>query len=147
MAKIPLLSTRPILFWRCFMKHTTPFFYSSFACTASNCSDSCCIGWEIDIDQKTASYYHTFSQKEDFPFGKRLKEEISYEDIPHFILTPNERCPFLNHQNISILEKNICVKSAPSIPDFTNGLATIRKVVSVFAVKRQHAFFFLLLNP
>ena len=100
MAKIPLLSTRPILFWRCFMKHTTPFFYSSFVSTASNCSDSCCIGWEIDIDQKTASYYHTLSQKEDFPFGKRLKEEISYEDIPHFILTPNERCPFLNHQNL-----------------------------------------------
>ena len=66
------------------MKHTTPFFYSSFACTASNCSDSCCIGWEIDIDQKTASYYHILSQKEDFPFGKRLKEEISYEDISSF---------------------------------------------------------------
>ena len=95
------------------MKHTTPFFYSSFACTASNCSDSCCIGWEIDIDQKTASYYHTLSKKEDFPFGKRLKEEISYEDIPHFILTPNERCPFLNHQNlcdiyIHLGEEHLC---------------------------------------
>lgn len=95
------------------MKHTTPFFYSSFACTASNCSDSCCIGWEIDIDQKTASYYHTLSKKEDFPFGKRLKEEISYQDIPHFILTPNERCPFLNHQNlcdiyIHLGEEHLC---------------------------------------
>ena len=51
--------------------------------------------------------------KEDFSFGKRLKEEISYQDIPHFILTPNERCPFLNHQNlcdiyIHLGEKHLC---------------------------------------
>ena len=29
---------------------TKPDFYDSFKCRAGECTDSCCIGWEIDID-------------------------------------------------------------------------------------------------
>ena len=31
----------------------TPDFYRDFHCIADRCSDSCCIGWEIDIDPDT----------------------------------------------------------------------------------------------
>lgn len=65
------------------MKHTTPFF-TLLSPARIQLFGQLLHRLEIDIDQKTASYYHTLSQKEDFPFGKRLKEEISYQDIPHF---------------------------------------------------------------
>ena len=41
------------------MKQLIPHFYPNFACIASRCSDSCCIGWEIDIDPDTADYYRS----------------------------------------------------------------------------------------
>lgn len=35
------------------MKCTYPKYYKDFKCTAESCSDNCCIGWEIDIDEKS----------------------------------------------------------------------------------------------
>ena len=79
------------------MKQTIPAFYPQFQCTASRCSDNCCIGWEIDIDPQTLSYYHSVRS----PFGERLKANISMEEEPpHFLLSHAERCPFLNEQNL-----------------------------------------------
>ncbi len=84
----------------------TPSYYSSFSCSADRCSDNCCIGWEIDIDEKTAEFYR--GVKGDF--GRRLRENISSENS--FILK-NERCPFLNDKNlcdiiISCGENHLC---------------------------------------
>lgn len=36
---------------------TKPDFYDSFKCRAGECTDSCCIGWEIDIDDETMRKY------------------------------------------------------------------------------------------
>ena len=35
----------------------TPDYYDDFKCKASACTDNCCIGWEIDIDEDTFGYY------------------------------------------------------------------------------------------
>lgn len=78
------------------MKQTIPAFYSQFHCTASRCSDNCCIGWEIDIDPQTLSDYRSLPS----PLGERFRQNISLEGSPHFLLTPSERCPFLNEQNL-----------------------------------------------
>lgn len=71
----------------------TPSYYNKFRCSAEKCSDNCCIGWEIEIDSDTAAYYKSLSG----PFGDRLRESIS--DDNSFILK-NERCPFLNKNNL-----------------------------------------------
>lgn len=75
------------------MKIIVPKYYADFACIASQCRHSCCIGWEIDIDSKTAKYY----KKIKGDFGKRLKKSIKNNS---FILDANERCPFLNKENL-----------------------------------------------
>ncbi len=74
----------------------TPFYYNNFRCIADKCKDNCCIGWEIDIDEKTADRYKAITGN----FGKRLKDNINYGDQPSFILGENERCPFLNNCNL-----------------------------------------------
>lgn len=72
-----------------------PCYYDSFRCTADKCNDNCCIGWEICIDSETAAFYKTV----DGNLGRRLKESITADDEPSFILK-NERCPFLNENNL-----------------------------------------------
>ena len=33
------------------MKVLKPDYYDKFQCIANECTDSCCIGWDIDIDK------------------------------------------------------------------------------------------------
>lgn len=73
-----------------------PDYYKDFKCINSACRHNCCIGWEIDIDEDTAEKYKAVGGA----LGKRLKKNISYDGMPHFILDKNERCPFLNTQNL-----------------------------------------------
>ena len=80
------------------MKFVKPNFYDRFRCTASACSDTCCAGWEIDIDPDTKAYYETLEGE----FGERLREQI--EELPEGMaccrLTEDERCPFLTDDNL-----------------------------------------------
>ena len=74
-----------------------PSYYDAFKCIAGRCKHNCCIGWEIDVDTDTMMQY--MAQTGDF--GEKLRESISLEgDCPHFILGENERCPFLNGDNL-----------------------------------------------
>lgn len=73
-----------------------PLYYKNFKCTASECSDNCCIGWEIDIDDSTASFYDSVQGD----FGERLRKNIAKGECDSFILGENERCPFLNEKNL-----------------------------------------------
>ena len=72
-----------------------PCYYDDFLCKADECSDNCCIGWEICIDEKTAEKY----KSEKGEFGKHLCESISFSHEPSFILN-GERCPLLNENNL-----------------------------------------------
>ncbi|MBQ4556932.1 MAG: flagellin lysine-N-methylase [Clostridia bacterium] len=91
------------------MQHIFPDYYKDFKCIASRCKYNCCIGWEIDIDDDTAAFYKTVGGD----IGKRLCENIANEGTEHFILGENERCPFLNKNNlcdiiIELGEEHIC---------------------------------------
>ncbi len=100
-----------------------PDYYNEFRCIADKCKHNCCIGWEIDIDDNTAEIYKNYSSY----FGDRLKENIDFsEDIPHFILAQDERCPFLNNKNLCDIiiesgEQSLCTICAEH-PRFHNEL-------------------------
>ncbi len=81
----------------------TPNYYNKFKCIADRCKHSCCIGWEIDIDDVALKKYN--SLKSDF--ASRLKAHIDLKDSPHFRLDANERCPFLNNQGLCDIITNI----------------------------------------
>ena len=48
-----------------------PSYYKTFQCIADKCEHSCCIGWEIDIDEDSYDYYMGIEGA----FGERLKEQ------------------------------------------------------------------------
>ena len=73
-----------------------PDYYPAFRCIAGACRHSCCIGWEIDIDEESLARYQTMPG----PLGERLRGHISADNPPHFVLGEGERCPFLNERNL-----------------------------------------------
>ena len=77
-----------------------PDFYDKFKCTASKCSDTCCVGWEIDVDEASQEAY----RKVTGAFGDKLRANI--ED-GHFKLLPHDRCPFLDKNNLCEIYKHL----------------------------------------
>ena len=70
-----------------------PDFYDSFRCIADQCTDTCCVGWEIDIDEKSLKRYTTLKSD----FGNIIRQNI--ED-GHFKLIEGDRCPFLRQDGL-----------------------------------------------
>ena len=105
-----------------------PFYYGGFKCIGGGCKHNCCIGWEIDIDPLTFEKYQGISGD----FGNRLKENVSTKDTPHFILQKEERCPFLNKDNLCdiILEKgeDFLCRICSDHPRFRNFFANCTEV-------------------
>ncbi len=68
-----------------------PDYYNKFKCIGDKCKNNCCIGWEIDIDKKTLEFYKTKAD---------ITKNIEFSPTPHFKLGSDERCPFLNKDNL-----------------------------------------------
>ena len=75
-----------------------PEYYDEFSCIASRCKDSCCAGWEIDIDDETYEYYRSVEG----PFGDRLRESmfVAEDGGYRFKLKGPKRCAMLNDNNL-----------------------------------------------
>jgi len=78
------------------MKTYAPAYYHNFKCIGGECTDNCCIGWEIDIDDETLELY----EKMDGEIGERIRKSIKYGPYTHFKLCAGERCPHLNKDNL-----------------------------------------------
>ena len=72
-----------------------PAYFDTFQCIAKDCKDSCCIGWEIEIDQDKVTYYKEVKG----PFGERLRANMKQDGENSFVLQEG-RCPFLNASNL-----------------------------------------------
>ncbi len=105
----------------------TPHYYSEFRCIADKCKDNCCIGWEIDIDDETAEKYKSITGE----FGKQLNDNIDFSEQPCFILSENERCPFLNNRNlcdiITVLGENCLCQICDDHPRYYEWFGNIKE--------------------
>lgn len=108
------------------MKLYTPTYYPKFHCIASRCSHSCCIGWEIDLDEDTLRRYAGVSGS----LGQELQRNIVREEdgCAHFLLQgKEERCPFLRKDGLCRLILELGEESLSQIctdhPRFRNYFA------------------------
>ena len=70
-----------------------PEYFQKFKCIADKCKDSCCIGWEIDIDEKTRKKYKAL----DTELGREIVEKTKCGFFP---LEKNGRCAFLDGKGL-----------------------------------------------
>lgn len=105
------------------MKLRYPSYYNNFKCIASQCEDTCCAGWEIDIDDESYEYYMSIEGE----FGEKLRariKEYSSEDADvyeshGFLLGENRRCPFLDENNLCDIYKELGEEALCYVCTFT----------------------------
>ncbi|MGN1130959.1 MAG: flagellin lysine-N-methylase [Ruminococcus sp.] len=97
-----------------------PVYYKDFKCIADKCPDTCCSGWQIVVDEKTAEYYNNLNTD----FGLKI-QSLMYKDNEGDIAFKNinNRCPFLDDSNlcdiyINIGEDSLC-NTCKKFPRFT----------------------------
>lgn len=78
------------------MEYVQPVFYDKFKCIGGSCEDSCCIGWEVEVDDDTYDYYKNINGE----FGDRLKNNMADGEEKSFVIRKNGRCPFLDDNNL-----------------------------------------------
>ena len=110
------------------MKEIVPRYLRDFKCIAGACRHSCCVGWEIDIDERSLENYRRVEGE----FGKRLAENIVIEgESACFRLKEDERCPFLNEKGLcdiytTLGEESLC-QICTDHPRFYNEIADRRE--------------------
>lgn len=113
------------------MKIVLPSYYNEFKCIDKDCEDTCCAGWEVDVDEDKYQYYKTV----DGDIGKRLKDVMIPKeegDGCFFRLKENKRCPFLNDENLCDLyielgEASLC-DTCTYFPRFINDYGATREI-------------------
>lgn len=75
------------------MRRVTPRYATAFRCIAERCRHSCCVGWEIEVDEAARERYAAVGGE----LGDRLATHIA---DGQFVLTADERCPFLNRNGL-----------------------------------------------
>ena len=58
------------------MRYLKPHYYDKFVCTAGDCPDTCCAGWQIVIDEASLERYGN----EKSEFGTRLRNSIDWDE-------------------------------------------------------------------
>lgn len=110
------------------MRVRTPCYYKEFHCIDKACTDSCCAGWEVDLDEDSYAYYQTVNGE----FGLRLKSVMVFEGGENrFKLRDNGRCPFLNDENlcdlyIALGEDRLC-RTCAEHPRYTAEYGDLRE--------------------
>ncbi len=79
------------------MELWAPRYYQNFKCIADKCTHSCCVGWEIDVDEKALARYRAMQGE----LGKALLESIVEDgESAHFALCRDGRCPHLDGRGL-----------------------------------------------
>jgi len=110
-----------------------PSYAEDFICIGGECEDSCCIGWDIDIDKKTFRKYCRTKDthiKEKFPKHiYRNKESYSNDvDYGRIAIESSRWCPFLDEDKLCEIYRmlgedslsNVCY-SFPRVYNILNG--------------------------
>lgn len=88
------------------MLYTRPDYYKDFECTAAQCEDTCCAGWQIVVDSASMKRY----RKEKSAYKKKLRHSIRWLQKT-FKQDEERRCAFLTDENLCDMYLNLGEKS------------------------------------
>lgn len=78
------------------MRVRVPDYFDQFSCLAGACPHSCCIGWEVVLDDETVRRYRGLPG----PLGRRLRAAMRDDGEDVCFPLNGGRCPFLNRENL-----------------------------------------------
>lgn len=116
-------------------KVCVPKIYGKFHCIDVDCSDSCCAGWQVDVDEESFAYYQSVEGE----FGDYMRSVMVA--VPgeegQFRLKKDGRCPFLNDAGLCDLYTNLgedrLCKTCTNFPRFMEDYGERREVGIAFS--------------
>ena len=66
-----------------------PSYYKMFSCIASDCPDSCCHEWDVQVDAQSAARYRSMEGS----LGDALRKDLYDEDGETYLRNRDGRCP------------------------------------------------------
>lgn len=109
------------------MLYTIPDYYKEFSCTADQCEDTCCAGWQIVIDERSLGKY----KKVQGTFKRQLRKSINWKEQV-FRQSKDKRCAFLNENNLcdmyTALGSNSLCKTCRLYPRHIEEFEGIREI-------------------
>ena len=89
-----------------------PSYAEDFKCIGGECEDSCCIGWDIDIDKNT---FRKYSRTKDVQMKQKFEEHIYRnkecynKDVDYGLMAINNSkwCPFLDKDKYCEIQRNL----------------------------------------
>lgn len=112
------------------IKTFVPTYFDKFRCIADKCPDTCCIGWEVDIDPQTAEKYSAIGGE----LGDKIRRHLIRDDYGCniFTLCDGDRCPFLNSCNLCEIQlgagEEALSKTCTLFPRFFDDFGTLREM-------------------
>ena len=116
------------------IKKRYPTYLKDFKCIGGKCEDSCCVGWDVDIDKITFKQYY---KVQDTDMKRMFQKNVHNNDLCQSIdidygkvkLKSGKRCPFLDEENYCIIHSklgeeylsNVCT-SFPRVINKVDGL-------------------------
>lgn len=86
-----------------------PSYYNEFKCIAEKCRHSCCVGWEICVDDAAIKRYSTFSDA----LGEKIRQNITEDSTLR--LSDGDRCPFLDCHGLCEIISSLGEDALPEI--------------------------------
>lgn len=114
-------------------KTLIPGYMQKFSCIGSTCEDTCCAGWQVNIDRKTYKTYKNLRDNKLTPLVekhiKRVRTNASEHNYAQIIHTDDLTCPFLNKEKMCSFQlgygedylSNTC-NTYPRVPNIINGI-------------------------
>lgn len=109
-----------------------PKYMLTFKCIGSACTDTCCAGWDINIDEDTyKKYTNCTGELKELVQGKIRENKNSYDYLNKgfMILKEDNKCPFLNDNLLcdihgGVGEENLCItcKRFPRVYNITDNI-------------------------
>lgn len=107
------------------MNYKKPYYFDKFRCIAGKCTDSCCIGWDIEIDDVTLDKYKSHKSN--------LSKKINKYCKGGTIKFVDGVCPFLNDKKLCDIQLNLgegmLCKVCNSFPRFCDSYGKNKELI------------------
>ena len=130
-----------------------PKYMMNFKCVSSRCIDTCCAGWDINIDEDTYNnYINSEGEFKKILGGKFVENKNEHDSFNHgfMVLKGESTCPFLNSNMLcdihgKIGEENLCItcKSYPRVFNIVDniyeksGLPSCAEICSIAFLNKE----------
>ena len=110
------------------MEIVKPKYFDSFKCVADRCPDTCCAGWDVEIDDESAEEY----KKESGELKEYFDNHLTTDEDGYIFSLVDGRCPMLNEKNLCRIQlkkgENALCDTCRLFPRYFDDYGDIREI-------------------